>query len=101
MGHPRWITADLVDFLETGFGVALLTPLQTGSTVLVVGKMGDSPSAQQRKAGVRWCIEKSDGTYRAGLEFLDSGASSAKNEQPPPRNHRPPPTAIPADTLDC
>ena len=50
----------------------MLTPLRSGSTVTVTGKLGVNQAAENLKAGVRWCIGKTDGTFRAGLEFLDS-----------------------------
>jgi DnaJ-class molecular chaperone len=40
--------------------------------VLVRGKLGESHAADDRKADVRWCIRRSDGTFRAGLEFRET-----------------------------
>ena len=59
MGRLSRITADVVDVIDGGFGVNLPTPLQPGSLVLV----GDHVEAE-----VRWCVQKSDGTFRAGLQ---------------------------------
>jgi DnaJ domain len=64
-GNRRWVSADLVDVIDGGCGLVSMTLLRSGSTVVVRGKLG------QRKAAVRWCIGKPDGTFRAGLEFLD------------------------------
>ena len=50
----------------------LPTLLKCGSTVVVRGKLAEDRTAEQVKAAVRWCIGKADGTFRAGLEFLDS-----------------------------
>jgi hypothetical protein len=53
------INAAVVDVIDGGFGVALRTPLKTGSLVVV----GDHIEAE-----VRWCVRKPDGTFRAGLK---------------------------------
>jgi hypothetical protein len=55
MGNPRWVTADLVDIIEGGFGLALRTALQPGSTVFVRGKLGENRTSDGLKVGVRWC----------------------------------------------
>jgi DnaJ domain/PilZ domain len=72
IGRSNWVTADVVDIIDDGFGVNLMTPLLSGSTVVVRGKPAEDRIADHRKAGVRWCVGKPDGTFRAGLEFLDS-----------------------------
>jgi DnaJ domain/PilZ domain len=84
MGNPRWVTANLLDVIGGGCGLALMTVLKSGSTVVVRGKLGESRTLDH-KAGVRWCIAENDGTFRAGLEFLD--------REPANSNH--------AATLDC
>jgi DnaJ domain len=61
MGNPRWVAAGLVDIIDGGCGVELTTSLESGSTVVMEDHL---------TAGVRWCIRKTDGTFRAGLEFL-------------------------------
>jgi hypothetical protein len=71
---PRWVKADLVDVIDRGCGLALMSPLEPGSIVLVRGTSGDN------RAGVRWCIGKTDGTFRAGLEFLDGRAAFTLDE---------------------
>ena len=58
MGRAKRVTADVVDALDGGFGVSLPAPLTPGSRVVV----GDT------EAEVRWCVQKSDGTFRAGLQ---------------------------------
>jgi len=61
MGAAKRVTADVVDVIEGGFGVNLRTPLQPGSIVVV---------GERIEAEVRWCEQKPDGTFRAGLERL-------------------------------
>src|ERR1700733_400944 len=70
MGNPRRVNADLVDVIEGGLGLALATPVESGAIVVVRGNSGENQTAGQLKAVVRWCTGKSDGTFRAGLEFL-------------------------------
>jgi len=82
MGNARWVTANLLDVLGEGCGLALMTLLRSGSTVVVRGKLGASLTANHLKAGVRWCVAKSDGTFRAGLEFLDSRPAFELDEEP-------------------
>jgi DnaJ-class molecular chaperone len=52
-----------------------MAPLRSGSTVLVRGKSAEDRTADYLQAGVRWCVGKPDGTFRAGLEFLDSAST--------------------------
>lgn len=78
MHDPRWVAASLVDIIDTGCGLALTAPLQPGSTVVVRGGLG--PAAGQGIAGVRWCVARTDGTYRAGLEFLGHSAVSQNDD---------------------
>jgi DnaJ-domain-containing protein 1 len=63
-GNPRSVTAGVVDIIEGGCGLELATPLKSGSTVVVRGL----------RAGVRWCIRRADGTFRAGLQFSAASA---------------------------
>ena len=71
MGHPRNITADLVDWSETGLNLALVAPIKPGATVTVRGKLGDERTEISRRALITWCNEDPKGGYRAGVEFLD------------------------------
>jgi hypothetical protein len=73
-GNPRWVIANLVDVIGSGCGLALMTLLKSGTTVIVRGKVGEGRTLDH-KAGVRWCIAGTGGTFRAGLEFLDSQAA--------------------------
>jgi len=75
MGRPRWITADLVDTTPTGFGISLVNALQPGATVLIRGRFSDRSGVEHR-ASVRWCAEVPNGSFRAGLEFLDNSESA-------------------------
>ena len=83
MGNARWATADLLDVSEVGFGLALMTPLKPGSTLLVRGNLGENRTGEGIRAGVRWCIEAAAGSYRAGMEFLDVRAESTAGEERP------------------
>jgi curved DNA-binding protein len=95
LGNPRWLTADLIDINEGGFGLSLMTPLKPGSSVVVRGKLGESHNGSEKiKVGVRWCTERADGTFRAGLEFLDSRTTA---EEPKPEEL----SAAHPDNLDC
>ncbi len=86
MGNPRRLTAGLVDVIDGGLGLALTSPVESGAIVVVHGKLGAHGTRDQLKAVVRWCTGRTDGTFRAGLEFL------VAPEQTNPAN---------SDTLDC
>ena len=85
-GNPRRVHAGLVDVIDGGIGLALTTPVESGAIVVVGGKLGQDRIADQLKAVVRWCAGKSDGTFRAGLEFLVAPAQT---------------NSAHSDTLDC
>jgi len=72
MGRPKWITGDLLDASETGIGISLVTPLKPGAIVSIRGSFGAMSPNVTIQVGVKWCDEKPDGTFHAGLEFLDS-----------------------------
>ena len=77
---PHWVTGDLVDIIDSGCGLALPAPLTPGSTVLVRGKWSQNRAADQSKAGVRWCVRRTDGTFRAGLQFVpDEERTNSRN----------------------
>jgi hypothetical protein len=86
MGNARWTTADLLDVSESGFGLALMASLKPGSAVLVRGKLGEHRSGDNIRAGVRWCIETTAGSYRAGMEFLDGSSGFTAGEEIPAQN---------------
>ena len=71
MGNPRWITADLIDNSEAGLGISLMAELKAGSTLLIRGNFDPNRPNVPVRVGVKWCEERNDGTFRAGLEFLD------------------------------
>src|SRR5882672_4195061 len=71
MGNPRNITADLVDWSDTGMNLALVAPIKAGAVILVRGKLGDERIEISRRATITWCSEDPKGGYRAGIEFLD------------------------------
>jgi len=71
MGNPRNITADLVDWSDTGMSLTLVAPIKPGTTIMVRGKLGDERIEISRRAAITWCSEDPKGGYRAGLEFLD------------------------------
>jgi len=72
IGNPRWVAANLVDVIGGGCGLALMTRLKSGSTVVLRGKFGKNGATEHLRAGVKWCVARTDGTFRAGLEFLDN-----------------------------
>jgi curved DNA-binding protein len=84
LGHPRWVTADVIDRSEQGIGVSLMTPLKYGLTLLVSGKLGEDQSDVRRSARVSWCVEGINGACRVGLEFLDGGSSAANGHHSVP-----------------
>ena len=60
MGRAQRVRAAVVDAIDGGFGVSLAAQLKAGSSVVV---------GERIAAEVRWCVQKSDGTFRAGLQF--------------------------------
>ena len=92
-GSSRWVAANLVDVFGGGCGLALLTLLKSGSSVVVRGKLGENRPADQLKAVVRWCVKNTDGTFRSGLEFLDRPVTPKLDEEPS--------NSIHLATLDC
>jgi hypothetical protein len=92
-GDARWVKANLVDVLGDGCGLALMSLLKSGSTVVVRGKLGVNRAADNVKAAVRWCVPKPDGTFRAGLQFLDGHSTFDPYEEQA--------NSINPVTLDC
>jgi DnaJ domain len=76
LGDSRYVIANLVDVIGGGCGLALMTMLQPGSTVVLRGRFGENRTMDCLKAGVKWCVQKTDGTFRVGLEFLDHHCST-------------------------
>ena len=92
-GNPRWVTSDLIDASERGISISLMTPLGVGSVLAVRGKFGEARTDLSLRAGVAWCVEGTNGTFRAGLEFVDGSSPFVNGSQ----------RAAPADLgeLDC
>jgi len=93
MGNPRNITADLVDWSETGLSVMIVAPIKPGVTIHVRGKLGTERLEISRRANILWCNEQPKGGYHLGLEFLDvqSGRSNGSSRQQ--SDYRPPAAA--------
>jgi hypothetical protein len=80
-GNSRYVAANQVDVIGGGCGLALLTLLKPGSTVVLRGKFGENRTLEYLTAGVKWCIANTDGTFRAGLEFLDRHSAFRLDEE--------------------
>ena len=81
LGDSRYVIANLVDVIGGGCGLALMTMLQPGSTVVLRGRFGENRTLDYLKAGVKWCVQKTDGTFRVGLEFLDNASTFTLDEE--------------------
>jgi hypothetical protein len=73
-GDTCVIPAKLVDLHETGCGLEVSTPLETGARVLVFGDMLNRGSGMEiQVAGqIAWCRQKTKSTYRAGVAFANA-----------------------------
>jgi curved DNA-binding protein len=94
MGNARNITADLVDWSDTGLSIALVAPIKPGAIVMVRGKLGDQRTEISRRANILWCKEDANNGYRAGVEFLDASSQGSSgtsgqysNENPDHKQH--------------
>lgn len=96
LGNARWITADLLDASATGVKLALVAPLPLGVTLPIRGRLREDQQAEDLQANVRWCIERANGSFHVGLEFLDVRPPSSSDLPPPPVPEEPHP-----DELDC
>jgi curved DNA-binding protein len=81
MGNPKWVTADLLDTSAGGIGISVRSLLVRDSTVVVRGKFGEDQSELEHVATVRWCTEKINGNFHAGLEFGDRGSTTNNDSQ--------------------
>jgi hypothetical protein len=79
MGHPKWLTADLLEISARGIGISVLTQLAIGSDIVVRGKFGEGRTEVLSPAKVRWCTEKINGNFHAGLE-LGEPSSTGNND---------------------
>ena len=68
-GVARWATGYLSDLTEGGVGLSLMTQLEAGSMVVIRGNLGEERSDVQLQADVKWCAERGEGVYQAGLEL--------------------------------
>lgn len=87
-----WTTGILVDYSQFGLGVKLDTPIQSGVRVLVRGRLDQQKSSAEQHlyATVRWCMDRMEGSYRAGLALekpLGAGEKPKQKSQKkaPPR----------------
>jgi curved DNA-binding protein len=86
MGHARIVTADLLNWSESGLSVALVAPIKPATTLLVRGKVGDERIEISRRAIITWCNEDPQGGFRAGVEFVDGKAEREQaNQEAPPK----------------
>jgi hypothetical protein len=81
MGDSHYVIANLVDVIGGGCGLALMAMLKPGSTVVLRGKFGENRTLDYLIAGVKWCTAQTDGTFRAGLEFLDHCSTFILDEE--------------------
>jgi hypothetical protein len=73
-GDTCVIPARLIDLHETGCGLEVSTPLQTGARVLIFGDMLSRGSGMeiQISGQIAWCRQKAASTYRAGVAFAEA-----------------------------
>jgi hypothetical protein len=76
-GNPRWVIAYLSDVSEGGAGLALMTPLEIGSKVVIQGNFGDNQTDAQLEAEVRWRTQGSGGVFNVGLALVGSRSDDA------------------------
>lgn len=88
LGNPRWVTADLLNTSEGGIGISILTPLAVASKIVVRGDLGENRKNVVSSATVKWCSDKINGTFRAGLELGDI-SSDAFNDSPTSKREDP------------
>jgi hypothetical protein len=80
MGNPRWVTADLLDGSDGGLGVSLISPIPSGSIVVIRGGCANAPSEGERPGRVKWCVERPDGAFRLGIEFIERSAGNTESQ---------------------
>lgn len=84
LGNARIVTADLLDVAPTGIGIALMTPLAVGSIITVRGTLAENQASAVFPATVKWCTERINGNFHAGLEIASDDGAAAKGKEPPP-----------------
>lgn len=100
-GNPRWATAYLSDVTEGGVGLSLMTPLQIGSMVVIRGNLDEHRTDVQLQADVKWCTERSDGVFQAGLELASGRSAGARNDRQQTPESEPPQFSGDPEELDC
>lgn len=81
MGNARIVTADLVDWSDTGLSISLVAPIKPGTIIHVRGKLGDERIEISRRSTITWCNEDPQGRFKAGIEFLDGKAEREQAQQ--------------------
>ena len=81
-GNTRLVTADLLDVSAGGIGISLLRPLSVGAVIEIRGNLGEDRTNSTYQATVKWCVERSNGNFHAGLELVVN-ASGAPHNSPP------------------
>ena len=87
MGNARIVTADLVDWSDTGLSISLVAPIKPGTIIHVRGKLGDERIEISRRSTITWCNEDPEGGFKAGIEFLD-GKAEREAQQESNQNQR-------------
>jgi hypothetical protein len=67
-----------------------MTPLQIGAMVVIRGNLGEDRTDAQLQADVKWCAERGEGMYQAGLELAGirpAGAPNERQQQAPPSDN--------------
>src|SRR4029077_332491 len=60
--------------------ISVLAPLAVGSKIIIRGRLTEDQGEVALPATVRWCTEKINGNFHAGLELKD-GSDSTDNWQ--------------------
>ena len=100
-GSPRWATAYLSDVTEDGVGLSLMTPLQIGSMVVIRGNLDENRTDVQLQADVKWCTERSDGVFQAGLQLSGGRSAGARNDRQQTISGDPAQFSEDPEELDC
>ncbi|HEV2198336.1 MAG TPA: DnaJ domain-containing protein [Bryobacteraceae bacterium] len=98
LGNPRWVTADLLDVSGNGMGLSTRTPLTAGSKIVVRGNLGDHRTDVVSPALVKWCTEKINGNFHAGLELGEGSSAATEGAQSSSTATEDAPTSPPATT---
>jgi DnaJ-domain-containing protein 1 len=81
MGNPRNVTADLVDWSETGLSIALVAPIKIGTIITVRGKLGEERIDISCRGTITSCKEDPKGGYRVGIEFVDEKSKQSHSKE--------------------